>query len=355
MKVRHRPVARSLVGLPLALYPSWWRERQGEELAATGAGLVAEGRLSERVAAGLPVHAVDARLLDSGPPPISTLYRWRTSAALVEVTLIVLAVLPLIIWIAVSTGVNELSTHQPGLPVYSAHGGAHGIFSLPPESAGSHLSSMCASLMVLIAGAILVTMVAAWVSIRHEFTGRGLAWLVLWISPVFFAVTSIGLSIWSNEVRPVVVGEHGLPASHGQGTETIMVYAPGAHPFLASFLSITARGAMPLVLVSAVGIVVALARFADVSHVAEAEVGFARTLSVATVLAALAVFGWTVGLAMQPSPHVHHGYAFTHAALAPWSVGLSALMAVAAALVVTSAVRARRCWRVAIHLESVTS
>jgi hypothetical protein len=87
---------RRLISLALALYPPWWRERYGNEVAALSADLITDGQAEPMVAWNLLRGALRARLLARGMPDQPPLWRARSRVALVVATAPVLVVLPLI-------------------------------------------------------------------------------------------------------------------------------------------------------------------------------------------------------------------------------------------------------------------
>jgi hypothetical protein len=311
------------MALAIALYPSWWKERYGQDAATTCDDLVAEGRHPTRLALGLIVGALDARFFGAGLPPAPSIYRTQAKSALVVETFPVLVVVPLLIWIALSTG--ERSADVRGHFVHLS-------------AAGSLARYCAASLFLFLVPAILVILAGGWGSLRPELFRRGMAWSALWFAPAVATVAALGLGL-----------VHGL-ASRGQiGT----VANAGQHPLLAGGAGIAALSALGFVFGSTTAIAVIVARTEFPVHTMTLGMKVGRRLSVVTVLAALAVIGWAVGLGLQAPPNTHLSYTVTHAALAPWSTVLAAVMAAVAALAVTASGQAQRCWLTADRLAQI--
>jgi len=332
-----RPDSVRLVALALSVYPTWWKQRYGQDTATTCDDLVAEGRRPARLAFGLAVGALDARLFGAGLPPVPSLYRRWAKAALMVETLLVLVVVPMLIWIAGSTG--DRAGGVGGHYIRTAHGVREYSTQFVPLSAGGSLARYCAaSIFLLLVPATLGILAGAWGSVRPELFRRRMAWSALWFAPAVSAVASLGLGIL-----------HGL-ASRGQiGTVT----NGGPHPLLATVLGIAALSALGLVFASMVAIAVVVARIELPLETLKLGVKVGWRLSVVTVLAAFAVIGWAIGLGLQTPLNTHLSYNVTHSALAPWSVVLAAGMAVVAVLAVTGSVQARRCWRTAGRLAQI--
>ena len=84
-----------LVAASLRSYPSWWRERYGDEMTQVVEDLARDGRSSARLSTDLLVGSARARFAAAGAPSTAGFWQRRTQNALLVATLPWFAVLPL--------------------------------------------------------------------------------------------------------------------------------------------------------------------------------------------------------------------------------------------------------------------
>jgi hypothetical protein len=282
------------------------------------------------------VGAIDSRLFGAGLPPVPSIHRGRVKAALVVETLPVLCVIPMLIWIAFSTVDRSASIGGYARCVTAADGARRCVGPpWPGLSPGGSLARWCAtSLFVLLVPALVVILAGAWGAVRPELFRRRRTLMALWFAPPLSVIAAFVLGIF-------------------RGSAARTLYGTEAHPLLAAVLGDAAFLALGLLVASAIAIAIVVGRIGVSVDTLKFGVKVGRRLSVAVVLATVAVIGWATGLALQGVPKRNTSYDITRATLAPWSPLLAVGMVVVAVLVTTACVQARRSWRVATALEEV--
>lgn len=333
---------RSLVDLALAAYPKWWKARYGEEVSSLCDDLMAEGKAMHRLVVGLCIGAADARLRGTGIPPVASVHRGRTRAALAVDALAMLAAVPVMAWVAVTTGYRSVSA---GGHVGSVHDAGHTVTgSLPGLSVASEVAGWAKFGLIVLAGALVVQLTGAWQAARP--TGRP-RWTLLRWAPATWTVVALGAA---------VVRGHYLPkggAIHGNAAGAVTVsYLPGAHPTVAAACAVVAWTAVGLVFVSAAALVLcSSATDVETARLLRASRVGAR-LSVTGTLAAITSMAWAVGLTLQSPAPAQGSYSIITSSLRAWAGPLAAMVLFLAVLSWASVMQARRSMRVVERLSA---
>jgi hypothetical protein len=324
---------RSLVSAALAAYPAWWKARYGDEVRALCDDLVAEGRAGHRIVPGLLVGAADARLRGTGIPPVAAVHRARTRAALAVDAMAMLATVPLIAWVAVTTGNRSASVGGHAVP-----GVGHvTTASFPGLDVAGEVAWWAKFALVVLAAVLVVQLAGAWEATkpvdRH-------GWALLRWAPVAWVSVALGAAL---------VHGHYLPARdalHGNRDGVVTVgYLPGAHPTVAAAFAVVAWVAVALLFTSSAALVLLTSR-TDVGPARLVRAGrLGRRLSVTGALAALSSAAWAVGVNVQAPAPVHGSYAIVTSPLRLWAGPLAALALALAVLSWAGAAQARKSLR----------
>lgn len=293
-----------LVRLARAAYPPWWRDRYGDELASLCDDLVAEGRRPARLAAGLLVGALDARVRGTGLPATGPACGQRATGALATTAVATVACVPLLAWMALSTGTSSkwTSGHRPT----TAGGTRHGVVVATHLDVAGHVARWSELALLVLAAALVVRLVGAWFEVRPRRRAVP-GW-----APAALVAATLGLGL-----------------AYGQVDQ-------------AGWLEVAAQAALALVPASAL-LVAATARVPAGALVRGVRWG--RRCALLCVLGAAAAVTWAVAVALQPPPPAHGSYTVTTAPAAGWCGLLAAVVLVLGALSVAGAREARRCWR----------
>ena len=296
-----RPVAtapglseRPATGLPLrarwvlAAYPTWWRERYGEDQASFLEDLAGEGRPLRRALVNLALGAIGARLRTTGMPRSVGAWRDRTRASIAWATVPAFAGLVLLNVIEQHSFRNSIGGSAP-LP--------------PPLSTAGHIAADAMTGIQWAAMATLLLLLTGWALVAG-FAGRvpkGPArrrWRLLTCAPLGAGVVAIGLQILRNKLTPVFFGSS-TTVVHGHAYTTYS-YRPGGHPLAASAVSVAYDAVSVLAVLSILGVVLA-ARRADL-RVSDLRGGvrLAQMSAVVMVVSALASVAWGLGVTHQP-------------------------------------------------------
>lgn len=295
-----------LVRLARAAYPPWWRDRYGDEMASLCDDLVAEGRRPSRLAAGLLAGALDARVRGTGLPAAGPACRQRATGALATTAVATVASVPLLAWMAMSTGDRSQWTSGHW---HTTAGGIHKWVADPVTlDVAGHVARWSALALLVLAAALVVRLVGAWFEVRPRRRAVP-GW-----APAALVVATLGLGL-----------------AYGQVDQ-------------AGWLELAARAALVLVPVSAF-LVAATARVPAGALVRGVRWG--RRCALLCVLGAAAAVTWAVAVALQAPPPAHGSYTVTTAPAAGWCGLLAAVVLVLGALSVVGAREARRCWRAA--------
>jgi hypothetical protein len=110
-------VGSTLIELALRSYPTWWKERYGEEMRVVVDDLENEGRSQQSIAFGLLRDALRSRLQARGMPRTYGLLANRTKTSVAASTLPWLAVVPFVLFImgryAVHSSAGVVETGYP--------------------------------------------------------------------------------------------------------------------------------------------------------------------------------------------------------------------------------------------------
>ncbi|MHB8219472.1 MAG: hypothetical protein ACYDHU_04020 [Acidimicrobiales bacterium] len=332
-----------LVGAALTCYPGWWKERYGEELEVLCTDLAASGRRPTRIAAGLAFGAVDARVRGTGIPAVASVHLQRARGALVAATIPVLVSFPLLLWVLGSTGTSYFSTTL-------GSGRHHSVTRAPLLGVAGHLASDASAVIALVAVCVLMILTVAWRQVRPVLAGRGRTGRILWWSPPALGVAALGIAALRARLVPVVSSTSGIVV-RGR-TVVSITYLPGGHPLLVAWLAVAVWVTFALMLASTVALAVVVGRSHLLTETLEMGVGICRLLSATSVLSAMAVVAWGLGLALQAVPPPHTDFALVHSSLSAWSGLLGGVYVVGAVLTVAGARQARHSAMTGIRLSS---
>jgi hypothetical protein len=232
----------SVIDVALRCYPTWWRERYGDEMRATIESLQAEGRSAFSIAVGLVRDAFRSHLQARGMPRTYGLLATRTKASIATATIPWMAVIPLVLFVTGPTHLTspggtvesgypfQLSFFRtkivPGAGAFGVHWPLHPIISSTDWIIG--LSNMA------IQGAFFLTLMALGIGLaafrfgirREKRVNRRRMYQLTWL-PVATFVTFIGLTLAQNHVsnESTYAG-----SAHG------LVFVGGGHPSVAAFI-----------------------------------------------------------------------------------------------------------------------
>jgi hypothetical protein len=290
---------RSLVGVALACYPQWWKERYGDEMRAVIDDLKDEGRSEHTIAVGLLRDAVRSRLQARGMPRTYGLLANRTKTSVAAGTLPWLAIVPFVLTI-MGTYVlhpfrNEILVGYPfQLSPFRTKVFAHGQTIHPAMSAATWVGGIS---VIVVQALFLVTLIILGIglsSLRYGMVrekGRNRRWMYLltW-TPMFTVLSLVALEIGRTFVNANRVGT----STNGH------ILWVGGHPAIAALMG-------DLMWALAIGgWLVAMGGLAVVANrvtVPPDTLRFGRTVSVLTSISMsltfVAFLVWTVAIDIQ--------------------------------------------------------
>ncbi len=330
-----------LVHATLACYPKWWKERYGDELGVLCSDLRGAGHRPIKMAAGLLLGAVDARVRGTGIPPVATVHLERARWSLVAATVPVLCSFPLLVWIVGSTGTTYAGLVRPA--------GTYDVTVVPTLGFAGRLTQDAVLALALLVVCAFMALTVAWRQVRTVLAGRGRKGQLLWWCPPVLGLGALGIAVLRARMVPVVGSTSGSVV-HGR-TVVSVTYLPGGHPLLAVWLALAVWAAFALMLASTVALAVAVGRSDLSDETLVTGVGIGRILSAITALSALAVVAWGLGLGLEGTA-THASSAWVHSSLSAWSGVLGGVCVVAALASVAGVRQARRSAAVALRLRS---
>jgi hypothetical protein len=234
---------RSIIDVALRCYPTWWRERYGDEMRATIESLREEGRSAFSIALGLFRDAVRSHLAARGMPRTYGLLATRTKASITTATIPWMAVIPFVLSVTGPTHLSSLGgAVNAGYPfqltflrtqVYVSPRG----FDIRPHYVHATISTtdwIIGFSNMAIQAAFFLTLMALGIGLaafrfgirREKRVNRRRMYLLTWL-PVATLVTFVGLAVAQNAVQNQATYRG---SSHGN------VYLGGGHPAIAAFI-----------------------------------------------------------------------------------------------------------------------
>ncbi len=275
-------VAKGAPGTPflakwvLRAYPSWWRERYGEDQEMFVADLAADRRPLRRAVADLALGAVRARLHPVGMPKSVPAWRDRTQASVAWATVPALAALLLITAV---TGHSYSMWSGPSIPFST--GGRVGADAMAAMSWAS-----IATVVLLLIGWALVARLAE----RVPRGRAGVRWLLLITAPFLAMVLEIGLTL----VQHWFARSSGYAVVNGHGV------VRAAHPLAASVASVAWDVVAVAGLLSIFCVVLAARRAELEVDDLRAGVWLAELTALLLFVVALASVAWGIAVTHQP-------------------------------------------------------
>lgn len=339
---------RPATGLPLrarwvlAAYPTWWRERYGEDQESFLEDLADDGRPLHRALVNLAVGALGAHLRTTGMPRTFGAWRDRTRASIAWATVPALAGLVLLNVIEQHSFRNSIGGSAPLPPALSTAGHIAADAMTGIQWAGM------ATLLLLLTGWALVAGFARRVP-RGPARRR---WRLLTCAPLGAGLVDMGLQNLRNKLTPVLFGSSTTVVNHH--AHTTYSYLPGGHPLAASAVSVAYDAVAVLGVLSIFGVVLAAQR-ADL-RVSDLRGGvrLAQLTAVVMAVSALASVAWGLGVTHQP-PKLSLGAlaqswtGIQTSIAAEWPL-LSAGLAAVSTVTAWGALNARRSYREAQEL-----
>jgi hypothetical protein len=201
--------------IALRLYPSWWRERRGEEVAALLEDGAVTGLRVFWAALDLAWHGLALQLRGTGIPMLPDPWRHRTQEFVLLATIPWLLALPFSGPLA--SGVSM--SRDPDTPMPFA----------------IRVVTTCAAVSPLVLAAIFIVLTWGWGALRSDAAAQRRGWArvratAMCLSPLFAAAAAISMQQLGTWFSPHVVGSvsyymHGVLRHH-------MFYARGGHPAL---------------------------------------------------------------------------------------------------------------------------
>jgi hypothetical protein len=339
----------SVTDIALRSYPSWWRERYGDEMCATIESLQGEGRSDVSISFGLLRDAVRSHLRARGMPRTYGLLATRTKVSIATATIPWLAVIPLVLAVTGPVHLTSLAgTVSAGYPfqltlwrtqIYPLTANVrhvHAVFSAANWTIG--LSTMAIQAAFILTLMVLaVGLSALRYGIRRERgANRRRMYLLTWL-PLVTAVTFIALSVAHDQVRNEAMYRG---TAHGD------VYIGGGHPAVAALLGnvewIVAIGGWLLSMAALVVVSKNVTLPPDTLR-------FGRTVSVLSSISLsvtfVAVVIWGVAIELQGRAALHAGTIIaTYPEHGLWVV-LVLVLGAATLLSLVGASVARQSWR----------
>ncbi|MEO9180089.1 MAG: hypothetical protein ABI298_00395 [Acidimicrobiales bacterium] len=332
----------------LRCYPTWWRDRYGDEMRATIDDLVAEGRSTTLLALSLLRDAIRSRLRSSGMPRTYGRFSTRTGMSIVAATIPWTVVMPFVLY----TVGNERLNYSTYVSKSGSLPSLSGAFNYDFQSSHAHMSTAtqmqgwAMSAMAILTYTILLVLGVGWAILRSGVfksatTNRSRMWLRSWLPGLTFLLL-IGMGIWIT-----ILNAGNAPLSptmkiiHGRE-----VLIP-PHPY---FVALVGDLTMTVVIIAWVLSVAGLITIAKRVTLDPWTLRFGKGVSViVATLTSLYLVAFAVwGIALKEQDHqiatVHQVVAsYPHQTL--W-VPITLVVALAAAISVRGAVSARESWRV---------
>ena len=226
----------SITDVALRCYPSWWRERYGDEMRATIESLQTEGRSALSIALGLLRDALRSHVQGRGMPRTYGLLATRTRTSIATATIPWMAVIPFVLAV---TGPTHYTASGGGVvagypfvlspfptKLFSSPHHLHPVISTTEWVIGlSNMAIEAAFLLAFIALAIGLAALRYGIK-REKASNRRRMYSLTWL-PMVTVLTFVGLAIAQNSLRN---GARFVGSAHGE------VYLGGGHPAVAAFL-----------------------------------------------------------------------------------------------------------------------
>jgi hypothetical protein len=335
-----------VIDVALRCYPTWWRERYGDEMRATIESLQHEGRTSFSIAVGLFRDAFRSHLQARGMPRTYGLLATRTKASIATATIPWMAVIPFVLAVTGPTHLSSLGGSViAGYPfeltpfrtkIFPSPHGVHAVISTTDWFIGlSNMAIQAAFLLAFVALGFGLAALRYGIK-REKRVNRRRMYLLTWL-PVATVVTFIGLAYAQDYVRNQA---RYLGTGHGN------IYLGGGHPSVAAFLGnlewIVAIGGWLLSMV-------ALAVVSRNVTLPPDTLRFGRTVSILSSFSLcvtfVAVVIWGVAIDMRGHAVVHAGTVIaTYPEHGLWAL-LVLVLGVATMLSIAGASSARQSWR----------
>jgi hypothetical protein len=336
----------SIVDVALRCYPTWWRERYGDEMRATIESLQLEGRSSLSISLGLFRDAFRSHLQARAMPRTYGLLAMRTKSSIATATIPWMAVIPLVLSV---TGPTNFSAR--GGDVIAGYPFVLSPFPTKLFSSPHHLRAAISTsdwviglASMAIQAAFLLALVSLAIGLaalrygikREKGSNRRSTYLLTWL-PVMTGLTFVGLAIAQDNLRN---GATYWGSAHGN------VYIGGGHPSVAAVLGnlewTVAIGGWLLSMV-------ALAIVSKKVTLPPDTLRFGRTVSMISSISLgvtfVAVVIWGVAIDLRtPAVAQANTVVATYPEHGLW-VALVLVLGVATLLSISGALSARQSWR----------
>ncbi len=226
----------SVIDVALRCYPTWWRERYGDEMRATIESLRLEGRSAISIAVGLFRDAFRSHLQARGMPRTYGLLATRAKTSIATATIPWMAVIPFVLAV---TGPTHLSALGGGVvtgypyqltffrtKIFSSPHHVRAVFSTADWIIGlSNMAIQAAFLATLIALAIGLAALRDGIRREKGLNSRRM-YMLTWL-PVATFVVFVALGFAQNYVRNQA---RFVGTAHGD------IYVGGGHLAVAAFI-----------------------------------------------------------------------------------------------------------------------
>ncbi len=324
------------VKLALSCYPSWWRQRYGNEVSVHAADMVADGRSPATLSLSLILGAVRTRWTARGMPKDYRLWSMRNRLSIAGATLTWLLVAPIP---AIVLGNQRVGTKLSSAAPY------HAPFLLPAAPA-ARIVSYSTLAMAVVAFVTILLLLGGWSHLIGGIkrSGGPRRTRSLWLASVpgiAFLVFLAGVVVDWTVLRP-----SSLVVS---GRDHHITYLNG-HPVVAHDVGIA------LGVIAVTGWLLSIACIAVVAKRSEIEpselrfgTGLSRAVAVLFALLLGAYVSWGIGLTLEGHQAAHGGFnTITYAHQELW-LPMAILLLVAVAVSMASARAARRSWNVLVE------
>jgi hypothetical protein len=324
------------IKLALSCYPSWWRQRYGDEVSVHAADMVTDGRSPAALSLSLILGAVRTRWTGRGMPQEYRLWSMRNRLSIAGATLTWLLVAPIP---AIVLGNQRVGTRLSSGSAY------HAPFVLPVPPA-ARIVTYSTLAMAVVALVTFLLLLAGWSHLiggirRSGGPRRAQSFWLTSVPGIAFLVFLAGAVFDWTVLRPsslvVSGGDHHITYLNG-------------HPVAAhdAGIALTVIGVVGWLLS-----IVCIAVVAKRSEIEPSELRFGTGLStaVAALFALLlcAYVSWGIGLTLEGHQAAHGAFnTITYAHQELW-LPMAILLVVAVAVSLASARTARRSWNVLVE------
>jgi hypothetical protein len=325
-----------VIKLALSSYPSWWRQRYGDEVSVHAADMVTDGRSPATLALSLILGAVRTRWTARGMPKDYHLWSMRNRLSIAGATLTWLLVAPIP---AIVLGNQRVGTKLSSVSPY------HVPFLLPAAPA-ARIVTYSTLAMAVVALVTILLLLAGWSHLIggiERFGGPRRAqslWLASAPGIAFLVLLAGAVFDW------IVLRPSSFAVS---GRDHHITYLNG-HPAAAHDVGIglTAIGVVGWLLS-----IVCIAVVAKRSEIEPSELRFGTGLSTAVAALFALLLGayvcWGIGLTLEGHQAAHGGFnTITYAHQELW-LPMAILLLVAVTVSMASARTARRSWNVLVE------